>query len=76
MKKCDRHADSAKTLYASNNSDDLKNPIIFIEKTDLPLVCPSPNAPLWSLHPRVFLPIEEQGGKITCPYCSTAYQLK
>jgi uncharacterized Zn-finger protein len=48
---------------------------IKIDSTQLPLHCPLEGAPLWSLHPRVFLPIEK-GGEVICPYCSTTYQLK
>jgi uncharacterized Zn-finger protein len=36
---------------------------------DLPLHCPTPNAPLWSQHPRVFLDVLKTG-EVTCPYCS------
>jgi uncharacterized Zn-finger protein len=72
MKKCDMH--TAESVSASGDAS--KNPIIFIKPSELPLACPRPNAPLWSLHPRVFLPIQEEGGKITCPYCSTIYQVQ
>ncbi len=41
---------------------------------DLPLSCPRPGAPLWSLHPRVYLPIHETGME-RCPYCSAVYVL-
>ena len=46
-----------------------------ITKEDLPLACPLPNRPLWNRHPRVYLPIEETGGRATCPYCSTEFIL-
>jgi uncharacterized Zn-finger protein len=36
---------------------------------DLPLHCPTPNSPLWSQHPRVFLDVLKTG-EVTCPYCS------
>lgn len=39
---------------------------------DLPLHCPTPDAPLWSRHPRVFLDVTH-GGEVVCPYCSTRY---
>ena len=42
---------------------------------DLPVYCPNPRMPLWSSHPRVFLPIEETG-EAMCPYCGTRYRLK
>ena len=41
---------------------------------DLPLHCPTPNAPLWSQHPRVFL--DPKAGEAKCPYCGTVYRLK
>jgi uncharacterized Zn-finger protein len=46
-----------------------------ISRTQLPLHCPTPDMSLWNSHPRVFLPIEENG-QVTCPYCGTAFSLK
>lgn len=40
---------------------------------DLPLHCPTPDAPLWSRHPRVFLDVLATG-EATCPYCGAVYQ--
>lgn len=48
---------------------------IEISAHDLPLHCPTPNAPLWCQHPRVFLDVM-QTGEAVCPYCSTHYVLK
>lgn len=45
-----------------------------LQATDLPLYCPGPRAPLWSLHPRVYLDIADTGS-VRCPYCSTTYTL-
>jgi uncharacterized Zn-finger protein len=42
---------------------------------DLPLSCPMPQMPLWSSHPRVYLPIEETGWAM-CPYCAAEYRLQ
>lgn len=42
---------------------------------DLPLHCPMPDAEVWNLHPKVFLPIEETG-RAKCPYCGAEYVLK
>ncbi len=42
---------------------------------DLRQHCPSPNAPLWNQHPRVFLDVVHTG-EVTCPYCSTHYVFK
>lgn len=49
--------------------------VVTIEAKDLPLYCPGPQAPLWSMHPRVFIDVATSG-KAICPYCSTTYQLK
>ena len=45
-----------------------------VSRADLPLSCPRPNQKLWNAHPRVFLPIEDNG-ESTCPYCGTHYIL-
>jgi uncharacterized Zn-finger protein len=53
------------------------NTMRYIEVTtdDLPLHCPTPEMALWNSHPRVFLPIE-QNGEALCPYCGTRYKLR
>lgn len=48
---------------------------IEISAKDLPLHCPTRDAPLWASHPRVFLDIDASGHAM-CPYCSTKYKLK
>lgn len=48
---------------------------VYVAAKDLPVYCPGPNAPLWSMHPRVYIEIVQTGGAI-CPYCGTNYQLK
>ncbi|MDX1519036.1 MAG: zinc-finger domain-containing protein [Gammaproteobacteria bacterium] len=45
-----------------------------ITRDQLPLHCPTPDMPLWSSHPRVYLPIEDSGEE-TCPYCGAVYTL-
>ena len=54
-----------------------REPAATIEVTaaDLPLHCPTPAMPAWSMHPRVFLDITKTGG-ILCPYCGTHYVFK
>ncbi|MGE0874097.1 MAG: zinc-finger domain-containing protein [Burkholderiales bacterium] len=42
---------------------------------DLPLHCPTPSAPLWARHPRVFLDVTATGSAL-CPYCGTRYIYK
>lgn len=50
--------------------------VYVVTKKDLPLSCPSEDMMLWNAHPKVYLAIEEAGGKIACPYCSAKYVLK
>jgi len=57
---------------------DVKTPLdetIMITEADLPLYCPGPKAPLWSMHPRVYIEIKKEGHGL-CPYCSAQYQLE
>lgn len=46
-----------------------------VEEQDLPCFCPPAKENLFFMHPRVYLPLEEEG-KARCPYCSTLYVLK
>jgi uncharacterized Zn-finger protein len=34
--------------------------LIEVSRKDLPLSCPLPDAPVWNMHPRVYLPIEDE----------------
>jgi uncharacterized Zn-finger protein len=45
-----------------------------VTPADLPLSCPMPGMYLWNSHPKVYLPIEEDG-HAKCPYCGAAYTL-
>ena len=42
---------------------------------DLPLSCPLPSMALWNSHPRVSLPIKQDGGQAHCPYCGAHFVL-
>lgn len=42
---------------------------------DLPLSCPMPDMALWNSHPRIYLPIVEDGGKTQCSYCGARFEL-
>ncbi len=42
-----------------------------VRRSDLPL----PSMALWNSHPRVYLPIESDGGKADCPYCGAHFVL-
>ena len=46
-----------------------------VRRADLPLSCPTAEMALWNSHPRVYLPIEDEGGTSTCPYCGAQYVL-
>ncbi len=46
-----------------------------VRRADLPLSCPTPEMRLWNSHPRVYLPIENEGGQSICPYCGAKYVL-
>lgn len=46
-----------------------------VRRADLPLSCPLPSMALWDSHPRVYLPIESEGGESQCPYCSARFVL-
>ncbi len=45
-----------------------------ISQKDLPLSCPMPDDPLWDQHPRVYIPLDDEG-KGACPYCGNQFQL-
>ena len=47
---------------------------IEVRRAELPLSCPRPQDALWNMHPRVYLPIEDDGIAV-CPYCSATYRL-
>ena len=48
-----------------------------VSRQDLPLCCPLPEDEVWNMHPRVYLPIEDDpDGVATCPYCGARYQLQ
>ena len=49
---------------------------IEVRRADLPLSCPRPDDTLWDMHPRVYLPIEDEPNKeCVCPYCGARYRL-
>lgn len=58
----------------SEQSQKVTQQVIQITADDLPLSCPMPDMPLWSQHPRVFIPIEDGEGH--CPYCGNTFLLK
>jgi uncharacterized Zn-finger protein len=58
---------------AAKSASTLKQ--VEISPADLPLHCPLPTQALWDSHPRVFLPIGDDGVAL-CPYCGTRYVVR
>ncbi|QGU31644.1 zinc-finger domain-containing protein [Thermochromatium tepidum] len=53
-----------------------ESPPIAISRRELPVCCPRPDAPLWNMHPRVYLPIaDDPPHEAVCPYCGARYRL-
>lgn len=49
---------------------------IAVGRAELPLSCPRPHDAIWNMHPRVYLPIEDQPDRESvCPYCGARYRL-
>ena len=46
--------------------------MVEVRESDLPLHCPTPDTPLWRMHPRVYLDVAK-AGEVLCPYCGTRY---
>lgn len=46
-----------------------------VTSKDLPLSCPMPGMALWNSHPKVYMPIVENGGESVCAYCAAHYVL-
>ena len=46
-----------------------------VKTTDLPIHCPVEGSSLWNSHPRVYIPVAENGGESRCPYCGTIYKV-
>ncbi len=51
-----------------------ENEIIEVHAEHLPVYCPGPLSPLWSLHPRVYIDTSKTG-QASCPYCSATYRV-
>ena len=47
-----------------------------VQRSDLPLSCPTAEMALWNSHPRVYLPIQDAPDlRAQCPYCGAVYEL-
>jgi uncharacterized Zn-finger protein len=49
--------------------------IIYVGAEDLPVYCPGPQAPLWSMHPRIYIEVVKNH-IARCQYCGTQYALR
>jgi uncharacterized Zn-finger protein len=47
---------------------------VHVRPDELPMSCPTPAMALWNSHPRVYLPLAENG-RARCPYCGAEYVL-
>ena len=59
------------SAYATPNA----KTAIEVKQADLPIHCPASTSSLWNSHPRVYIPVEENGGEARCPYCGTIFKL-
>jgi uncharacterized Zn-finger protein len=64
----------APSSSSGNQEPDLTAQTVEVTGADLPLHCPGSKAPIWSMHPRVFLDVTKTG-EVLCPYCGTHYKL-
>jgi len=48
---------------------------IAVNAADLPIHCPVEGTSLWNSHPRVYIPVSENGGEAKCPYCGTVFKI-
>ena len=62
---------SAQQDYSTPNT----KTAIEVRREDLPIYCPTPGSSLWNSHPKVYIPVEENGGEARCPYCSALFRL-
>lgn len=46
-----------------------------VKLSDLPVHCPVEGSSLWNSHPRVYIPVQENGGEARCPYCGAMFKL-
>jgi len=68
----DKALDTTGVMPAPRSGD-----IKTVTRKDLPLCCPLPEDQVWNMHPRVYLPIEDEPNhESTCPYCGARYQLQ
>jgi uncharacterized Zn-finger protein len=61
------------------NQQDFSTPnaktAIEVKASELPVHCPTEGSSLWNSHPRVYIPVQENGGQAKCPYCGATFKL-
>ncbi len=48
---------------------------IKVNRSQLPLSCPTAETDPAALHPRVYIPLKKSGDQAICPYCGAVYLL-
>lgn len=48
--------------------------VVEVQRSELPLHCPTESMGLWNSHPRVYIPLEETA-EASCPYCGTQFRV-
>ena len=48
--------------------------IIKVNKSSLPVSCPSKGTPAWDMHPRVYIELSD-GKSASCPYCGNHFEM-
>ena len=57
----------------ANSSKNISHTMV--SKNELPFHCPPKEAQKWNMHPKIFLPFDEEG-RAKCPYCGAIYKLE
>jgi uncharacterized Zn-finger protein len=60
---------------SSTPSTPRKQEPVVVGAEDLPVYCPGPKSPLWSMHPRLYIEVVKSG-VAKCQYCGTEYVLR
>lgn len=58
-----------------NNKATTTHKVYQVTEADLPISCPTDDIALWSAHPRVFIPLDNNNKEEHCPYCSAKFVL-
>ncbi|WP_345795684.1 zinc-finger domain-containing protein [Castellaniella sp. MT123] len=58
----------------SESAQQHQDPIV-VGAEDLPVFCPGPKSPLWSMHPRTYIEVVKNG-VAKCQYCGAEYVLR